>query len=194
MLYRLRQVWWAITGEVDNNSKTEALAGIASAECCPVTSRSYLQTLFLQMSRPDQRHALAVWQQMRSQGYHNSELLMAALFHDVGKSTATIRLYHRVLMVIAGRLSAKIPSWLAGPLEPLPDKWRRPFHAYVYHPEIGAQLLAETGCCAKVVALVRRHQDSFTMIQSLISTQPTVANPSVEDEQLATLRMADNLN
>ncbi|MBI3943840.1 MAG: HD domain-containing protein [Chloroflexi bacterium] len=194
MFYRLRQVWWAVTGEVDNKLRTEALASITSAACCPVTCRSYLQALFLQMSRPEQRHALAVWQQVRSQESQNSELLIAALLHDVGKSTATIRLHHRILTVIAGRIGEKVPFWLAGPLEPFPKGWRRPFHAYVYHPEIGARLLAQADCCAKVVDLVRRHQGAPIMVHSIIGGQHLVANPSLEEAQLATLKIADNLN
>ncbi len=59
-----------------------------------------LLQLFRTMPRFEQRHGLRVCQALERQGYADSNLLVAALLHDVGKTVAPPRLWERVLVVL----------------------------------------------------------------------------------------------
>ena len=53
------------------------------------------------MQSSEQAHAVSVYRQLVAQGETSSDLLAAALLHDVGKSLSPLRLWERVLIVLA---------------------------------------------------------------------------------------------
>jgi hypothetical protein len=135
--------------------------------------------LFRAMPRYDRRHALAVLDTLERAGYHDPNLLAAALLHDAGKTLhpdGRLHLWHRVAAVLMRVL------W-PGLLERLGRErrrgLRRPFFVQQHHAELGAELALQAGCSSRTVALIRLHEEP--------------ARPD-DDRLLAALRVADGVN
>jgi hypothetical protein len=113
--------------------------------------------LFLRLPPADQAHALRVHDSLASHGHNDPDLLAAALLHDVGKSLVPLRLIDRITIVLGQTLlPGRVRSWQAGD----PTGWRRPFVVACHHPEWGATMIQDTGGSARLVTLIRRHQES----------------------------------
>jgi len=114
--------------------------------------------LFNGMPRYDRRHALSVIHTLQQQGHDDPDLLAAALLHDVGKTGSAagrLRLWHRVLMVLAGALAPELIDRLGRESgRPL----RRAFFVQEHHAELGADLALKAGCSQATVELIRRHE------------------------------------
>jgi hypothetical protein len=154
--------------------------------------------LFRRQAIQDQRHALAVYHTLRQAGHKNPQLLAAALLHDAGKAAARLPAWQRAVIVLLDRFTPQLLAWLSqgepkgralslpkGPALSLPKGWRRPFIVHAQHPQAGARWAEEAGCSPLTVALIRRHQDQSTGCSPLAVE---------EDQLLAALRAADNLN
>ncbi len=114
-----------------------------------------LMALFRRMSRVEQHHGIAVCRTLESQGYQDTDLLTAALLHDVGKITAPPRLWERVIVVLAEHfLPARSERWAQ---EKTPRGWHRGFVIRRMHPVWGAELAAQAGASPCTVALIRQH-------------------------------------
>lgn len=110
--------------------------------------------LFKCLPENDQQHALAVARTLLDQGWKDTELIQAALLHDIGKMDSGLHLMYRVAIVLLRALWPAGLRWLAAS-----DRgWRRPFHIHQHHPEIGARLAAEAGASPRVVELILHHQ------------------------------------
>ena len=108
------------------------------------------------MSDPDQSHSIRVFQTLVDQGEENSDLLMAALLHDVGKSLNPLRAWERSLVVVTNRiLPDQVLNWGQGE----PRGWRKPFVVALQHPEWGAALVHQEGGSETLVTLIRYHQE-----------------------------------
>lgn len=137
--------------------------------------------LFRRQARPDQRHALAVYTTLRRAGHTDADLLAAALLHDVGKADARLAAWQRAIVVLLERFAPRLLAHLS---RGEPRGWRCPYVMQSIHPEVGAQWAQEAGCSPVTVALVRRHQEQPVSGSAL----------SEEDQWLAALQAADNLN
>jgi hypothetical protein len=136
------------------------------------------------MPRYDQRHSLNVAHTLRVAGYHHPELQVAALLHDVAKSSGPLQLWHRVAIVL---LRAFVPRWMAWLTRKAePGHWRYPFYAHRMHAEIGARWAEEAGCSSLAVWLIANHQ-SFV-------DQGTSGREDSRVRLLAALRWADDQN
>lgn len=140
------------------------------------------RALFRRQAASDQRHALAVYDALRQAGHIEPQLLAAALLHDVGKVAirSEFSAWLRAVVVLLRRFAPRLLAWLIeGESQ---DGWRRPFVAYVHHPEIGARWAQEAGCSPLTVALIRRHEERQADCQT------------EEERCLAALQAADNVN
>jgi hypothetical protein len=107
--------------------------------------------LFASMPVADRRHALDVVARLRAAGHGDRDLLAAALLHDVAKGNR-MRLWHRVAGVLLEALAPAALRRLA-----LSDvaSWRHPFHLYLHHARLSADMAEAAGCSPRTVAFLR---------------------------------------
>lgn len=107
--------------------------------------------LFAAMPVADRRHALDVVAMLRAGSLDDPDVLAAALLHDVAKGHR-MRLWHRVAGVL---LEAFAPGLLRRLASPDPGSWRHPFHLYLHHDALSADLAEAAGCAPRVAGLIR---------------------------------------
>lgn len=107
--------------------------------------------LFDAMPVADRRHALDVAERLLERGHDDRDLITAALLHDAAKGRR-LRLWHRVAGVL---LAAFAPAVLRRLAKPEPDSWRHPFHLFLHHATLSAELAARGGASARAVAFIR---------------------------------------
>lgn len=125
-------------------------------------------SLFRQMPAADQRHSLDVYAALQRAGYHDPDLLAAALLHDVAKA-GHIRIWHRVALVLLNSVAPgrRVLAQLA---QPAPvDSRRYPLYVSVHHPTLGAYQVLAAGCSARTAWLVAHHQ---TAIADVAEAEP----------------------
>jgi len=109
------------------------------------------QMLFREMPVADRRHGLDVAHRLLASGQDDRDLLAAALLHDAGKGHR-LRLWHRVSGVV---LEAVAPGALRRMASPDPRSWRYPFHIYLHHEAISAQMAVSAGCEPRTGSFIR---------------------------------------
>jgi len=128
LLYRTGQFWQAL-----RSVTTPQDLGLASSVLAPAQLE-----LFKQMPGSDQAHSLRVLKALLTQGEKNSDLWIAALLHDVGKSIRPLRLWERVLIVLVGLVCPGcVQRWgMASPgRNTMAPGWRRAFVVATQHPQ-----------------------------------------------------------
>lgn len=174
--YRVRQFWTALHAAPTENELSE-VRGVLSPS---------LMALFLQMQPGEQAHSLRIYRGLCDRGETHPDLLVAALLHDVGKSCHPLRLWERVLIVLAQKLfGPRVKAW--GHRQS--RGWRRAFVVAEQHPAWGAELAAQAGASPLAVRLIRRHQET---LHPELSQPP--ADPILEDRLLVQLQLLDNQN
>lgn len=111
--------------------------------------------LFDGMPVADRRHGLDVAHRLRGAGQDDADLLAAALLHDAAKGHR-MRLWHRVAGVL---LDALAPGLLLRLARPDPRSWRYPFHLYLHHAELSAEMALAAGCGPRTAAFIRGDAD-----------------------------------
>lgn len=111
--------------------------------------------LFDAMPVADRRHALDVAERLLARGHDDRDLLTAALLHDAAKGHR-MRLWHRVGGVL---LAALAPALLRRLADPDPDSWRYPFHLFLHHAPLSAQLAELEGASSRAVNFIRGTPD-----------------------------------
>lgn len=99
----------------------------------------------------DRRHALDVVARLVEADHDDPDVLVAALMHDAAKGHR-MRLWHRVAGVLLEALSPRALVRLASPE---PGSWRHPFHLYLHHEALSAELAIEAGCTPRAGAFIR---------------------------------------
>jgi hypothetical protein len=111
--------------------------------------------LWSRMSRADRRHAVGVARRVEAALGHDAArpVIAAALLHDVGKATAGLGTYGRVVATlaaaVAGRETAEAWSTRRG--------FTRRTGLYLRHPELGGDLLAMAGSDRLTDTWAREH-------------------------------------
>lgn len=139
--------------------------------------------LFQQMPVADQRHSLDVYVTVQRAGQCDTDLLAAALLHDVAKA-GHIRIWHRVALVLLKALAPgrRVLAWLARPAEA--GSLRYPFYVSVYHPALGAQQAQAAGCTPRTAWLIAHHQTPLADVHGADPAQRALlqALQKVDDE------------
>jgi hypothetical protein len=170
VLYRVRQFTLALGAQV-GRERTEGLA--------QHLNRRQLD-LFDSMSSADRHHCTAVWRTLRDDGHNDPSLLTAALVHDAGKTLGPVRIWHRVVAVLARAL---VPGrWES--IDAEPGSWLYPLYVHRHHATLGSQLAAQAGCGEDTVWLIAHHED----------TEPPSLAADRRAELLANLMAADQVN
>ncbi len=105
--------------------------------------------LFDSMHRADQRHGLDVAAMLRSEGYQDREVLLAALLHDASKGPS-VRLPQRV----AWSLGERYGEGVTGMLACLPG-FAAAFEGLRHHAADSAALASAAGCTERTAGLIR---------------------------------------
>ncbi len=134
--------------------------------------------LFTQMRPSDQFHSYCVRKMLIERGQVNTDLLAAALLHDVGKAKMPLMIWERVMIVLGFKFFRKYANDL-GRRPPTP--LTRSFVVAVQHAAWGAEMVKAAGGSPVLVELIKRHQDKIELHDSL-------------SEMLLALQSADNLN
>lgn len=108
-------------------------------------------SLFASMPVADRRHALDVALRLVTGGTDDRDVLAAAFLHDAAKGHR-MRLVHRVTGVL---LESLAPSLLRRLANPDPGSWRHPYHLYLHHAPMSAELADRAGCPPRVGAFIR---------------------------------------
>lgn len=124
----------------------------------------------------ERNHLSRVGRLLLDRGESSPDLLIAAVFHDMGKHTATgsVRLLHRVMRVLLERLApASIARLQVSPVAP---KMIYPLWLSVHHARLGADAARELGCSPRTCWLIAQHEDAHL----------------ISDAELVSLRWADD--
>ena len=174
LLYRGRQFWLALRLH-------PAAPGLEQAR---LILGSDLFALFVRMQPGEQVHSLHMLEKLLAQGEKHSDLLVAALLHDVGKSRRKLRLWERAWIVLSraiwGQRAAQWGSASVSDLASLPF-WKQPLVVAEQHPGWGAEMVAAAGGTPLAVTLIRCHAD-----------KPANAQQSPEGRLLALLQFVDD--
>ena len=122
--------------------------------------------LFESMPVADRRHGLDVAKVLLRGGHDDRDLLGAALLHDAAKGDR-MRLWHRVAGVV---LEAFAPSVLRRLADADPASWRHPFHLYLHHVPMSAEMATTAGCAERVARFIRgtaATDDDARLLQAL---------------------------
>jgi hypothetical protein len=111
--------------------------------------------LWRRMSRADRRHAVGVARRVERRLGHDATkaVLAAALLHDVGKVSAGLGTYGRVVATLAGAAAGRSmgEAWTEG------KGFTRRVGLYLRHPALGADMLALAGSDPLTVTWAREH-------------------------------------
>ena len=171
-LYRSRQFFAAIYAKPDDRDWESARTILTPAQ----------MAIFARMQASEQIHSFMVLKRLQSVenerlGPGREDLWVAALLHDVGKSRYPLRLWERVMVVLAKSLfPGAVRRWGRG----RPYGWQRAFVVAEKHPQWGAQMVEDAGASPLTVELIRRHQN-FLPGKSV----------TIEDRLLRELQIAD---
>lgn len=159
MFYRVHQFIRAVFPHLDPSDINWAINHLS-----PEASE-----LFLQQSPIEQRHAIDVAESIIKAKhpltfYEFQNLITAALLHDCGKSIASIRLWHRVFIV----LMLKMPRFFRLSIERGHSVLAFPLKIDTRHALWGGYLAQKAGLNSDVCLLIREHHTPTTALGRIL--------------------------
>ncbi|WP_088225348.1 phosphohydrolase [Desulfosporosinus sp. FKB] len=126
-------------------------------------------SLFLQQSKAEQRHALTVAQsllpyQTALSSSEFQDLMTAALLHDCGKSLVKVRLWQRVFIVLMQQMPGSIWKFL----KKGPSLMAAPLNIADHHPHWGSSLGQTIGLNSRTCELIHEHHTPTTKLGQLL--------------------------
>jgi len=174
ILYRLRQFWHTLTSNTISPVSAQVLALLSPQQ----------KALFDQLQPAEKSHALDMARKLMEQGEVQSDLLVAAMLHDIGKLHYSLHPIERAMVVmvkaVSPSLAARVGRLPEGGWENVPW-WRRAFVVADHHAAWGAELARQSGVSPLAEILIREHHHS---------TSPAVNG--IEDSLLHKLWLVDN--
>lgn len=160
MLYRLHQFINAVFPNINISDIKWALNHLP-----PEASE-----LFLRQSRIEQRHAIDVARNIIAANTPLSlsdyeTLITAALLHDCGKALVTIRLWHRIFIVVMQKMHLGIRLHL----EQSNSVFASPLKMATQHALWGESLAKKAGLNSKVCLLIREHHSPQTYLGQILA-------------------------
>jgi len=172
VIYRVAQFWNALSNHPPTDNDLAPAAQVLTDQ---------QMALFACLQPSEQAHGLRVLQTLQNQGENRSEMLTAALLHDIGKIRHPLRIWERVMIVLGRQFFPKrMKKWG----EAAPKGWKRPFVVAAKHPLWGAELASAASTQALAVYLIREHQTDLE----------TGIPHSLEKDLLSRLQGADDQN
>ncbi len=118
-------------------------------------------SLFASMSLADQQHSLRVCRSLQKRGCVETDLLAAALLHDVGKAQGRVPFWTRPTIVLGKRFTPALLARLVIPPSLFGKRripgWRRALSYAWWHADVGADLAAAAGLSERAVLYIRTH-------------------------------------
>jgi hypothetical protein len=111
---------------------------------------------FRMLPKADQQHALRVYRSFIARAEADTDLLAAALLHDVGKHPG-VGITQRTARVLLARWPRAL-VWAAANSRLLP-RWRSGMARLLNHAALGADLADSSGCTPATVAIIRASHD-----------------------------------
>jgi hypothetical protein len=112
---------------------------------------------FRQMRRSEQLHSLHVLRAVLAQGSTPTDLAVAALLHDVGKSRYPFPVWQKTLVVLVRAFAPRLFQRLSS--GPETNRICRPFVLSVHHPAWSAEQVAARGGSPRAVWIIAHHAD-----------------------------------
>ena len=147
MIYRFRQFRQAHSDVPDSQS-------LARAERFLTPD---LFALFSQMLPFEQAHSLRVYEGIQGEGFTQTDLLTAALLHDVGKVRVPLRPWQRAVAVLLKKFAPSDYQRIGDAA--IPNRWNAGVVVAVQHARWGAEMAAQAGASPLAVDLILHHQD-----------------------------------
>lgn len=150
ILYRLGQFWRMVFGRVDPLELNQVKTALTPAQ----------MALFNQMQTGEKEHAITMFRRLIDRGENQSDLLVAALLHDVGKTRYPLNPLERTMVVLARAVTPQqAHAWGNQPpgTQGSPPGWRRPFIVAEQHAGWGAEMAHQAGVSILTETLIREH-------------------------------------
>jgi len=148
--YRIRQFWrtFSTLTSLLELERTKARLSLEQWE------------LFAQLQPGEKGHAVAMFRSLLEQGETQSDLLVAALLHDIGKLRYRMNPLERAMVVMVHAINPE-QSQRWGRLPPngwdrLPG-WRKAFIVAEQHAGWGAEMARQAGATPLTETLIREH-------------------------------------
>lgn len=163
MLYRIKQLYSALFTRI-TKKEVEWLEQILSAKEL---------ALFRKQPLTDQRHALDVAFDIKNQKEllenkisktDYETLILAALFHDCGKSLIRLHLWQRIFIVVF----SKLPFCLQQLLTKEKNVLTKTLVIYSQHSAWGKRLAAKAGLSNEVQKLIEEHHNPVTVLGKIL--------------------------
>lgn len=145
--------FWQVRQQLGFVAQLSAEERLEVARWLPASALS----LFHTMSPADQRHSLRVCRGLQARGCTDSDLLAAALLHDVGKAQGRVPFWTRPAIVLGKLCAPRLLSHLATYPRAGLSCWRRSLSNAWWHAEIGADMAAAAGLSERAALYIRTH-------------------------------------